>query len=173
MDLEGEFQIFELNIAFRTLIPAAMHVESSYDWGETWKIYRYFATDCEKSYPGFTVADPSSLDNLALDEIVCVPQKGLPWKQNQINYSVSPPLDILPTGYIYPTDFNSYSRMALYGLLGRKVPSRMMRQLFKTTNIRIHLQSLQTVDEESLVANQHYKERHYFSIYNIVIMGSP
>ena len=29
-----------------------MYVEKSYDWKKTWKIHRYFSSDCSKDFPG-------------------------------------------------------------------------------------------------------------------------
>ena len=44
-----------------TLRPAAMYIEKSFDWGETWKIYRYFAYDCNKDFPGVHIGKLNKL----------------------------------------------------------------------------------------------------------------
>jgi laminin beta 1 len=52
LNLEAEFHVTHLIITYKSFRPAAMYIETSYDWGKSWKIHRYFAADCESSFPG-------------------------------------------------------------------------------------------------------------------------
>lgn len=151
LDLEAEFHVTHLIITFKTFRPAAMYVERSYDWGETWKIYRYFAADCERTYPGIKVGVPSSLD-----EIVCMPRysRVTPSTLGTVIYRVLP-----PNINIHSPSFNPYSRE--------------VQDLLKTTNLRIHLQNLHTMGDENLETDRaDIKEKYYFSIYDMTVRGS-
>ena len=41
-----------------------MLIERSYDFGKTWKVYRYFAQSCRKSFPGIRRGPVRSLTDV-------------------------------------------------------------------------------------------------------------
>ena len=68
--------------------PKAMYIEKSYDWGESWKIMRYFAADCEKSFPEIPKGAPRSLDDVVCQERY---SKITPGTKGPVIYRVLPP----------------------------------------------------------------------------------
>eukprot|EP00094_Tigriopus_californicus_P009037 TCALIF_08711-PA protein Name:"Similar to LanB1 Laminin subunit beta-1 (Drosophila melanogaster)" AED:0.08 eAED:0.08 QI:0/0.86/0.81/1/0.86/0.87/16/623/1807 len=128
LDLEAEFHVTHLIITFKTFRPAAMYIEKSYDWGQTWKIHRYFAYDCARSFPGIYEGAPRYLN-----ETVCQRRYSrlTPTTFGSVIYRVLP-----PNINIHSPGFNPYSKE--------------VQDLLKTTNLRIHMTKLHTLGDENL-----------------------
>uniref|UniRef100_A0A663EQT0 Laminin subunit beta 4 n=1 Tax=Aquila chrysaetos chrysaetos TaxID=223781 RepID=A0A663EQT0_AQUCH len=67
LDLETLFQFSHLILTFKTFRPAAMLVERSTDFGQTWKAFRYFAQDCAASFPNISSGPAKSVGDIICD----------------------------------------------------------------------------------------------------------
>ncbi|XP_062461483.1 laminin subunit beta-3 [Pezoporus occidentalis] len=51
LDLDQTFQLGSILLHFRSPLPAAMLIERSTDFGQTWDVYQYLASDCATAFP--------------------------------------------------------------------------------------------------------------------------
>uniref|UniRef100_A0A6Q2YVN4 Laminin, beta 2-like n=1 Tax=Esox lucius TaxID=8010 RepID=A0A6Q2YVN4_ESOLU len=68
LDLEALFQFSHLVLTFKSFRPAAMLVERSKDYGQTWKVFRYFAEDCAFHFPWVSLGPAKRIDEVICDD---------------------------------------------------------------------------------------------------------
>ena len=135
-----------------------MYIEKSYDWGQTWKIMRYFAADCTKSFPGIRKGAPQSLEDVVCQERY---SRITPGTKGAVIYRVLPPQ---VTRVIDGSSCKRYSLKKIVKIFQVKFYSdnfspyaKEVQELLKTTNLRIHFTELHTLGDENLQTHQGIK----------------
>uniref|UniRef100_A0A8D0G091 Laminin subunit beta-1 n=1 Tax=Strix occidentalis caurina TaxID=311401 RepID=A0A8D0G091_STROC len=142
LDLEGEFHFTHLIMKFKTFRPAAMLVERSADFGRSWKVYRYFAYNCSKLFPGVP-SQPSGL----VDEVLC-----------DQRYSEIEP--------------SSHGEVCGTGAVGVGADGATHPDLLRVTNLRVNLTKLHTLGDNLLDTRREVLHKYYYAVDELVLRGS-
>ncbi|NWI84790.1 LAMB3 protein, partial [Pitta sordida] len=99
LDLDQTFQLGSVVLHFRSPLPAAMLIERSTDFGKTWQVYQYLASDCAAAFPHVPRGSPENWQDTQ-----CQALQGSPTHGGKVKFSVQDLASTITNSYSQAVD---------------------------------------------------------------------
>ncbi|XP_069062388.1 netrin-4-like [Pleurodeles waltl] len=143
LDLETEFYLTHVIVVFKSPRPAAMVLERSQDYGQTWRPYKYFAVNCTATF--------GVQDDLKDERAMCTSRysDALPCTRGEVIYRALTPSNKISDPY-----------------------GPEAQDLLKLTNMRLRLLKRQDCPCQSTALLEKPQRFAHFAIYDLIARGS-
>nr|CDS33438.1 laminin subunit beta 1 [Hymenolepis microstoma] len=146
LNLETQFQFISTILRFKTFRPAAMYLERSVDFAQTWQAYAYFSNNCPRDFP--TIPERP---RRALSDVTCTSI-----------YS-----------QLTPSEGGVVAFMAAPSEMHANLPpySEERQNLTAITNLRVTFTRLNTLGDMNLDNSSAIRRKYYYAMYEWNVWG--
>ncbi|VUZ45681.1 unnamed protein product [Hymenolepis diminuta] len=146
LNLETQFQFISTILRFKTFRPAAMYLERSVDFAQTWQPYAYFSNNCPRDFPNIPERPRRALSDVTCTSI----------------YS-----------QLTPSEGGVVAFMAAPSEMHANLPpySEERQNLTAITNLRVTFTRLNTLGDMNLDNSSAIRRKYYYAMYEWNVWG--
>lgn len=148
-DLHAEFYLSHITILFKTFLPAAMLIERRRGPPDSWNVLKYYAEDCESSFPGVSTKVASKVE-----DIVC---------HNKYSKSIYRPSSLGQFQFRPVPHYSNPSEL--------EMDTFEYQDYLRFNSLRINFTKLHTFGDELLTKRNEILNKYYYAIYELSVYG--